>query len=334
MRAIELQRFGGSGLSLVERPVPRPGPGEILVRVLAGSLNYRDVEIAHGRYGMPVTLPIVPLSDGVGEVVALGPNTTHYSIGDKVIPLFFPLWLDGPFQSEYFRHQLGSSVRGVLQEFITVPEVSVVRAPRHLGNEAASLPIAALTAWNALRDAGVSPGQIVVIIGTGGVSLFALQFTRALGAEAIVVSTSDTKLQHARALGPRAVINSTTVPNWGESVLALTGGRGADVIIEVGGAKTLPQSSIALRVGGHIAMVGYLSGPEVTLDLRSLFIGKRAHLQGHTVGSRTSFEEMNRAMETHQLVPIIDSTFSLERARAAYERAQSGEAFGKVLITL
>jgi NADPH:quinone reductase-like Zn-dependent oxidoreductase len=222
----------------------------------------------------------------------------------------------------------------MLQEFITVRETSVVRAPRHLGIEAACLPIAALTAWNVLRDAAVSRGQTVIIIGTGGVSLFALQFTQLLGAEPIVVSRGGTKLRRISALGARAVIDSTVVPNWGERVLTLTDGRGADVIVEVGGARTFPQSSIALRVGGHIAIVGYLSGPEVTLDLRSLFIGKRAHLQGHTVGSRASFGEMNRALEAQQVIPVIDRTFTLEQTRAAYERAQSGEALGKVLITL
>jgi NADPH:quinone reductase-like Zn-dependent oxidoreductase len=210
MKAVELQRFGDGGLAHSERPAPKPAPGEVVVRVLAASLNYRDLEILEGRYGMPVQLPIVPLSDAVAEVVELGANTSRFSVGDKVNPLFFPDWLDGPFRGEYFQRQRGSSVSGVLQEFIAIPETALARAPRHLGADAAALPIAALTAWNALREAAVVPGQTVLIIGTGGVSLFALQFSRVFGAQAIVVSASPGKLERVKSLGAFAAIDSAS----------------------------------------------------------------------------------------------------------------------------
>jgi NADPH:quinone reductase-like Zn-dependent oxidoreductase len=284
---------------------------------------------------MPVSLPIVPLSDAVGEVVELGPGASRFAVGECVNPVFFPDWIDGPFRAEYFQRQRGSSAGGVLQEAIVIPETQLVRAPRHLGPEAAALPIAALTAWNALRASELLPGQTVLILGTGGVSLFALQFARMFGVQAIVVSTNESKLRRAQELGAAAVIDSTALPTWGEHVLQLTDGRGADLIVEVGGSNTLPQSSLALSMGGHIAMVGYLSGSQITLDVRSLFIGKRARLQGHTVGSRASFEEMNRAIEIHRLTPVIDCTFAWEDGIAsAYQRLRSREVFGKILLTL
>lgn len=334
MKAIELQRFGRDGLSLVERPAPIPRPGEVRVRVLAASLNYRDIEILEGRYGMPVTLPIVPLSDAVAEVVDVGAGVTHWAVGDRVNPIFFPNWLDGEFQAEYFQDQLGSSVRGVLQELLTIPQSALVRAPSHLSVEAAALPIAALTAWNVFRDAGVMPGQTVLVLGSGGVSLFALQFARLFGARAIAVSSSSSKLDRLTELGASAVIDSSANPNWGEQVLRLTENRGADLIVEVGGRQTLAQSSVALKMGGHIAIVGYLSGAEVALNLKSLFIARRARVHGHTVGSRASFEAMNRALEVHRLRPVIDSTFPLEQAAAACDRARCRDVFGKVLITM
>lgn len=334
MKAIELRRFGRDGLSLAVLAEPPLGPGMVRVRVLAASLNYRDIEILEGRYGMPVSLPIVPLSDAVGEVVEVGEGVTRFAVGDRVNPIFFPDWLDGDFRAEYFKRQLGSSAGGVLREQLTVQESALVRAPAHLTIESATLPIAALTAWNVLRDAAVTPGQSVLVIGSGGVSLFALQFARLFGANTLAVSSSRKKLDRLAALGVSDTIDASAEANWGEQVLRLTNNRGVDLIVEVGGAATLAQSSIALKLGGHIAIVGYLSGAQATLDLKSLFIGKRARLHGHTVGSRASFKEMNRAIEIHRLQPVIDSTFAIERAGDAYERAQSSDVFGKVLITI
>lgn len=334
MRALELQKWGVEGLAPVDVPRPTPARGEVLVRVQAVSLNYRDVEILEGQYGMPVALPIVPASDAVAEVVETGEGVTRFKVGDRVNTVFMPDWQEGEFRADYFRNQLGSSVRGVLQEYLVLPETALVRAPMHLGAEAATLPIAAVTAWNALRDARAIPGQTVLILGTGGVALFSLQLAQLFGARTILVTTHPEKVARVQALGADEVIDTRSVPNWGERVLDLTGGRGADVIIEVGGGKTLAQSSAALKVGGYVAVVGYLGGPEVSFDLRTLFIGKRAQLHGHTVGSRASFEEMNRAIELHRLQPVIDSTYRLENAAAAYEKARSGDTFGKVLITL
>jgi NADPH:quinone reductase-like Zn-dependent oxidoreductase len=204
----------------------------------------------------------------------------------------------------------------------------------HLGPEAATLPIAALTAWNSLRESALLPGQTVVVIGTGGVSLFALQFAQLFGARAIVVSSRSDKLARARSLGASEVIDTAATPDWGEQVRELTGGEGAHVIVEVGGGATLPNSIVALRTGGFIAMVGYLSNPQVSFDMRQLFIGKRARLHGQTVGSRADFEQMNRAIEARRLMPVIDSRFPLERVTAAYERLRSRDTFGKVLVTV
>lgn len=334
MRAVQLERWGRAGLVLKEIACPRPGPGEVLIRVRAASLNYRDLEIVKGRYAMPVSLPIVPASDAVGQVVELGVGVTRFAIGDRVSTVFFPDWHDGPFRKEYFQRQLGSSVRGVLQEFITAPERELVHAPRELCAEAATLPIAAVTAWNVLRDADLRAGETVLVIGTGGVSLFALQLAQAHGAHTIAVTRDARKIPKLRALGANLVLDSSKEPQWGQRVAQLTDGRGVDIVVEVGGSQTLRQSSEALKVGGYIGIVGYLSGSEVSIDLRTLFIGKRATLQGHTVGSRASFEEMNRAIDLHRLTPVIDSTFPLEKIAAAFDRTASGEIFGKVLITL
>jgi NADPH:quinone reductase-like Zn-dependent oxidoreductase len=334
MHAIELKSFRADGLCLVERPEPAPQAGEVLIRIRAAALNYRDTEIAEGRYGMPIALPVVPLSDAVGDVISLGEGVTGFAVGDRVNPTFFPDWIDGEFRGEFFAHQLGGTLDGVLREFMTVPVTALVRAPSHMGNEAASLPIAALTAWSALTGANLRPGQTVLVIGTGGVSLFALQFAPLFGARAIVVSSEDDKIKRVIALGATAAVNYVRTPEWGQRVRELTDQRGVDVVVEVGGAKTFSQSIAALRVGGRMAIVGYASGAELQFDLRQLFIGKSATLQGHTVGSRKQFEEMNRALEMHRLMPVIDSIYTLQNARDAYARAASGQAMGKVLITL
>jgi NADPH:quinone reductase-like Zn-dependent oxidoreductase len=334
MLGIQLSNFGFKEFGSVDLEVPRMASGDLLVRVRAAAINYRDIEIIEGRYAMPVPLPLVPLSDAVGEVVELGEGVTRFSIGDRVNTVFFPNWQAGDFRNEYFQHQLGSSVRGVLQQFIAVPEAAVVHAPKHLGDEAAALPIAAVTAWNVLRDANLYPGQTVLIIGTGGVALFALQFAQLHGANTIVVTSDRRKIEKVQALGGGTVLDSNQDHEWGQRVMDITAGRGVDVVVEVGGSKTLAQSSRALRVGGYLAIVGYLSGSQASIDLRALFIAKRARVQGHTVGSRASFEEMNRAIELHRLKPVVDSTFPIGHAVAAFDRARSGEAFGKVLITL
>jgi 2-desacetyl-2-hydroxyethyl bacteriochlorophyllide A dehydrogenase len=334
MRVVELREWGLTGLVLSDRELPRPAPGTVLIRMQAASLNYRDIEILEGRYGMPVSLPIVPLSDAVGEIVEAGEGVSLFARGDRVNAVFMPDWKGGEFCPQYFQRQLGSSVPGVLQEYLALPESAIVRAPAHLTVEAAALPIAALTAWNAFRDAAIRPDQTVLIVGSGGVALFAIQLARLFGANAIVVTNTPQKIARLQQLGASWVIDGRAHPDWGSEVLKLTNGRGADVVVELGGGATIGQSTVALRVGGYVAIVGYLGGPQITIDLRSLFIGKRARLHGHTVGSRASFEEMNRAIEAHRLQPVIDSTFPIDQISQAYERARSRDTFGKVLITL
>lgn len=334
MKAIELTSFSYDGLHLVDRIPRTPGDGELLVQIEAAALNYRDVEIAQGRYGMPVKLPLVPLSDAVGIVREVGKSVTGFRPGDRVNPIFFPHWRNGPFEAGYFNHQLGGTMDGVLQEFMTIPARSVVHAPRHLAAEAAALPIAALTAWSALTQAKIQPGQTVLLTGTGGVSLAALQIAQMFGAAAIVVSSSENRMEQACLHGAVNAINYRTHPCWSEQVLEITKGRGVDVVVETGGEKTLVQSVRSLRTGGHIAVVGYVTGARFDIDLREVFIGKRAHLLGHTVGSGSQFEAMNRAFEASGTVPIIDSRFALRDVRAAYEHMASGEAFGKVLVAV
>jgi NADPH:quinone reductase-like Zn-dependent oxidoreductase len=334
MRAIELTRFGQQGLQATEHPDPTPAPGEVLLRVRAASLNHRDLEIVEGRYAMPVPLPIVPLSDAVAEVVALGLGVHDLQVGDRVCPTFFPDWLDGPFQERFFSRQLGGNVDGVLREFIALPGNAVVKVPAHLGDTAATLPIAGLTAWSVLTDAALQPGQRVLVIGTGGVSLFCLQLARLFGAEVLLVSADEERLVRAQALGAAAVVNRNEYPDWGARVRELTAGDGVDLVVDVAGAATLPHLANALRTGGMVAMVGYAAGAELRFDLRPLFIGRRARLHGHTVGSRRQFEALCRALEQHRLVPVVDSRFTMEDVAGAYERLGSGRAFGKVMVTL
>jgi len=334
MKVVQLRSFSGRRLQVIDAPVPVPGRGELLLRVRAASLNHRDVEIAEGRYAMPVALPVVPLSDAVGEVVERGADVTEFAVGERVSPVFFPDWQSGPFRGEYFARQLGSSVPGVLGEYIAVPAAAAVRAPAHLADEAAALPIAALTAWAAFTEAALRPGQTVLILGTGGVSLFGLQFAAMFGARAIVAGSDEARLARARTLGASEVIDRRHVPDWGARAFELAAGQGVDLVLEVGGAQSWAQSTAALRVGGRIAVVGYAGGPQLDFDLRGLFIGKRAQLQGHTVGSRQQFDAMNRAIERHRLVPVIDGRFGMDDLDQAYARLASGRAFGKVLVQL
>lgn len=334
MRAIQLQAFGQNGLAFADLPVPTPGPGEVLVRVDAAALNHRDLEIVEGRYAMPVTLPLVPVSDAVGEVVECGPGVTQWHAGDRVNPVFFPDWQDGPFHADHFLRQRGAGIDGMLREYTVHAEDELVRAPHHLGLEAATLPIAALTAWRALRDAGLRPGQRVLVIGLGGVSLFALQLAKVFGAAAWVVTRGEDKVQRARSLGADLVIDRGEHPQWGQRVHEQSGGLGADLVIEVGGAATMAQSTLALAVGGTMAIVGYLGGADVSVNLKQLFIAKRARLQGHTVGSRRDFTEMNEALTLHGIRPVIDSCHDLDHVSAAFSRLASGRAVGKVLIRL
>jgi len=334
MKAIELHAFGLDGLRIVDTHEPDPPPGHVTLRLHAASLNFRDLEIVDGRYGMPVPLPCIPLSDAVGTICRVGPGVTGWQEGDRVNPLFFPDWIDGPFHPRYFARQLGGNHPGVLRQAMTVPAGAVVRAPRHLGDEAATLSVAALTAWAALTDAALQPGHTILTIGSGGVALFALQFAALFGVRAIAVTSSAHKMPQLRAAGAAATIDSGAHQDWGNEVMRLTEGVGAQLVLETGGNATFAESVRALAAGGTMAMIGYVSGPLLDMDMRQVFIAKRARLHGHTVGNARQFDAMNRALETGGIMPLIDSVHPFSDAAAAYRRLASGDNVGKVLIKL
>lgn len=335
MKAVTLADFGLEALTLTERPQPEPGPGEVLVRVRAASLNYRDLLVAQGLYGGKPRFPLVPLSDAAGEVAALGPGVSRFQPGQRVTANFFQGWLSGEPSAEKFGTSLGARNDGVLAEYRCFPEDGLVATPGHLDDAgAASLPCAGLTAWSAVIGQGaVKPGEVVLVQGTGGVSLFALQFAKMAGAEVIATSSSDEKLARAAALGADYGINYRSTPEWGKAARALLGGRGVDHIVEVGGAGTLNQSIRTVREGGTISMIGVLSGPahEFTIPL---VVMRNIRLQGVTVGSREAMEAMLRAVALRRMQPVVDRVFPLAEARAAYEHLAAGRHFGKVVIAL
>ena len=334
MRALEARAFALDALDIVERPIPRPRRGEILVRVRAASLNYRDLAVLSGTYIKDLPLPYVPASDACGEVVEVGEGVTRFRVGDRVLPTYTQGWHDGmPTPEQRTRRTLGAPLDGVLQDYVVVPAEDAVAAPPHLTDEeGATLPIAALTAWSTLAEGGVKPGDVVLVEGTGGVALFALQFAKLAGARVIATSSSDEKLARARELGADVGINYRTTPEWDVAVRDATGGRGADIVVETGGA-TLPKALSAVAFGGFVGVVGFVAGYEASVQIRQL-IGPMVRVQGIAVGSRARFEAMNRAIAQHGLRPVIDSTFPLERAPEAFERLQRGAHFGKIVVTL
>jgi len=326
--------FGLDHLKLVELPEPQAGPGQVLVRIRAASLNYRDLLVIKGGYGPRQTLPRIPVSDAAGEVASVGTGVTRVKTGDRVVGCFSPAWLDGPVTQEAMDSALGCYVDGVLAESVIFPEQGLLPIPTHLSfEEAATLPCAGVTAWNALFVADhVQPGQTVVVQGTGGVSLFALQFARMAGARVIATSSSDEKLARARELGASAGINYKSTPDWEKEVRKLTGGRGADHIVEVGGAGTFNRSLGCVRMGGTITMIGVLAG--ASAEVRTTLILFRAvRVQGVFVGSRATFEDMNRAITAHGLHPVIGQTFPLADAPSALRCMESGAHFGKIVLT-
>lgn len=334
MKAYELKELiGPDGLALnADRPEPAPGRGEVKVKVHATSLNYRDLLVASGKYSAIMPPPLIPLSDGAGEVVAVGDGVSRFRVGDRVAGTFFQGWDAGAISADVTAHALGGAVDGMLAEYVVLPEYGIIHTPSQLTcEEAATLPCAGLTAWNAMVEAGrVKAGETVLLLGTGGVSLFALQFAKLHGAHVIVASSSDEKLARAKALGADTLINYRATPNWDQEALAATGGRGVDLVVEVGGGGTLERSIKAVRVGGCIAIIGVVSGGG-QIDPRPI-IGKAIRLQGIYVGSREMFAGMNRAVSESALKPVIDRTFAFEEARQAYTCQASGAHFGKIVI--
>ncbi|HLT78241.1 MAG TPA: NAD(P)-dependent alcohol dehydrogenase [Ferrovibrio sp.] len=338
MRAIELQAFAVDRLVMAERPQPEPKPGEVLVGVRACSLNYRDWLMVQGAYNPKQKLPLVPLSDGAGEVIAVGPGVSGFKPGDRVVPHFFPNWSSGEPSAERFSVSMGGPYDGWLCEQRTYPAHALARIPDHLDfAEAATLPCAALTAWSAIVTLGrVQPGDLVLVQGTGGVSLFALQFAKLAGAEVIVTSSSDEKLEKAKALGADHGINYRNTPEWGRATRTITGGRGVDHIVEVGGAGTLNQSIRAIRPGGTISMIGVLSGPTSNDLLLPLVVMQQVRLQGVTVGSKDGFDAMLRAMSQAKMKPVLDRSFDFSESgvREAYQHMGKGAAFGKITVSV
>ena len=320
-------------LSILDMPAPEPGVGEVLVRVHATSLNFRDQAIVMGLYlGGPIAQDTIALSDGAGEVVAVGAGVTRFKPGDRVAGIFFQNWIDGPSTSEP-KLALGSPVDGMLAEYRALPEHGLVKLPAHLSYEqGACLPCAAVTAWNALADANpIRPGQTVLLMGTGGVSIFGLQFAKAMGARTVVTSSSDEKLERAKTLGADHTINYKTHPEWAQEVLRLTDGEGADHVLEVGGIGTLAQSFQAVAHGGTISYIGVLAGKEGDTSPHMLLV-KGARLQGIFVGSRRMFEDMNEAVSVNAIIPVIDRVFAFDEVKDAFAHQLAGKHFGKVVI--
>ena len=334
MRLYQLGKLGNlDALKQVEADDPQPAPGQVLVRMRACTLNHRDLNIISGTYtSLALKLGAIPLSDGAGEVIAVGQGVTRWKIGDRVAPIFVQRWLGGDLLPEYMPSALGGPSDGVLAEQIVLNEEGLVQIPSHMSFEqAATLPCAAVTAWNAVLVKGaLQPGQTLVTLGTGGVSLFAAQFALMAGARVITTTGSDEKAARLHELGIVDVINYRTAPDWDARVRELTGGRGADLVVEVGGPGSLARSIAAIRHCGHISVVGNLAG-KAMIDPGALF-AKRASMCGIQVGSRDMFEAMNRAIEVAKLKPVIDRVFDFDDARAAYEYLASGKHFGKVVI--
>jgi NADPH:quinone reductase-like Zn-dependent oxidoreductase len=337
MKVYEIKQGSTSleGLRQAERPELQPGPREVLVRVRAASLNFRDQAVIAGRYfGGPVGRNLIPLSDGAGEVASVGPGVTRFKPGDRVAATFFQVWIDGPPSGP--TPALGSPLDGMLAEYVALPEDGLVALPANLSyEEGATLPCAGVTAWNALMVSGnrVKPGDTVLCLGTGGVSIFALQFARAAGARVIITSSSDQKIGHALALGAFAGVNYKRHANWEEEVQKLTGGRGVDHVIEVGGLGTLSHSFQAVAFAGKVVLIGVLAGLTGDANPHSLML-KSGSLHGIFVGSRRMFEEMNAAIEVNQIRPVIEKVFPFEQAAEAYRLQLSGEFMGKIVIRI
>jgi NADPH:quinone reductase-like Zn-dependent oxidoreductase len=337
MKAFQLRETSGMAGLVLRKDLdkPEPGPGEVLIQVHATSLNFRDFMIAHGQYPVAAKPNVIPLSDGAGDVIAVGSNVTAVKVGDRVTSSVFPNWIAGPLTQEIFKRSLGGPIDGMLAEYVALPERAVIPYPKHLSyEEAATLPNSGVTAWHALVEAGrIHAGQTVLLLGTGGVCLFALQFAKLHSATVIQTSSSDEKLEQARAMGADYLINYNETRNWDEEVMKITNNHGVDIVVEVGGAQTLERSLKSVRFGGFIASIGLISGfgqiDPLPLMQRSI------RLLGINVGSTDMFRAMNRAIAATHSRPLIARSFTFEHATFAYAYnfQQASERFGKTVIT-
>jgi len=333
MKAFQIERFGLEELSKVDLDRPSPAAGEVLVKFHATSLNYRDLMMIEGTYNPRLRLPLVPFSDGAGEVVGVGEGVTSWKVGDRVCPIFMQGWIDGELDYARSKTTLGHDLDGCLRQYGAFSENGLVRIPEHLSfKEAACLPCAGVTAWNALMvSGGLKSGETVLVQGTGGVSLFALQFAKLAGAKVIVTSSSDEKLAKAKELGANDLINYVDREDWDNVVLEMTGKKGVDHVVEVGGAGTLARSMRAVAMSGHIAVIGVVAGKGEFTNV-PIFM-KALKLIGVLVGSRIMFEEMNSAIERSGMRPVIDRTFSFDEVKEAFRYMKSGSHFGKIVVT-
>ena len=333
MRAYQLPGpTGVDSLKAVELPMPKPGRGQVLVKVHSCSLNYRDLAIASGAYRQGSKPDLIPLSDGAGEVVEFGAGVTRFKAGDKVASCFFQRWIGGEAGASAAPSALGGAIDGMLVEYVVLEEGGVVQIPAHLNyDEAATLPCAAVTAWHALLvHGGLIAGKTILVQGTGGVSIFGLQIARMMGANIIATSSSDAKLQRAKAMGATHTINYKTTPDWDKAAMELTGGVGVDQVVEVGGAGTFAKSIGAIKPGGKVSMIGVLSGGAEINPM--MIMAKRANIQGISVGSTQMFEALNAAISANGVKPVIDKTFSFDETKAAFAHLKGASHFGKVVI--
>ena len=334
MKAYEFDTFGIENLRIVESATPEPGDDEVLVRMRAASLNYRDLMVIRGQYNPRMKLPAVPLSDGAGEVVAVGNTVASWKVGDRVMPNVAQKWVDGMPDASAARSALGGDARsnGVLREFAAFDARSLVAIPEYLSFiEAATLPCAGLTAWNALVESGnLRAGETVLVLGTGGVSIFAVQIAKHFGARVIATSSSDAKIEKLNALGADETINYRSTPDWEKAVVDLTDGVGVDHVIEVGGAGTIEKSLASVRVGGTVSLIGSLSGGAMVNTVPIFMRAIRLH--GIFIGSKAMFERMLKEFDRARIRPVVDRTFSFDEAPDALRYMETGEHCGKIVI--